>query len=157
MRRFAYKQVHKCVTYKEKYSLYAKSYLKRFLFVFTSIIAAVVIVLVTGLTKYHLIAIGSNSMNPIYYYGDAIVYEKIAASDVKVEDILVFLHQGKIITHRVIKIENENGKLKFITKGDNNEKTDKYDTFENDVLGVVRIVVKYIGYPTIKLGEVLGG
>ena len=152
-----YKQVHKCVTYKEKYLLYAKSYLKRFLFIFTIIIAAVVIVLVTGLTKYHLIAIGSNSMNPIYYYGDAIVYEKIAASEVKVEDILVFLNQGKIITHRVMKIEEENGNLKFITKGDNNEKVDKYDTSEKDVLGVVRIVVKYIGYPTIKLGEMLGG
>lgn len=152
-----YKQVHKCVTYKEKYSLYAKSYLKRFFVVFTLGVASIIIVLVSGLIKYHLIAIGSNSMNPIYYYGDAIVYERIPADEVKVEDILVFNNQGKIITHRVMDIENEYGKLKFITKGDNNENIDKYDVYDKDVLGVVRCVVKYIGYPTIKLGEMLGG
>ncbi len=152
-----YKQVYKCVSYKEKYSLYAKNYVRRFFFILTAGLAGVLIVFVSGLTKYHLIAIGSDSMNPIYYYGDAVLYEKIDPKVVKVDDILVFQINGEIITHRVVKIEREKGMLKYTTKGDNNDIVDNLDVYEKNVLGVVRLVVKYIGYPTVKLSETLGG
>ena len=152
-----YKQVYKCVSYREKYSLYAKNYVRRFFFVLTAGLATVLVVFVSGLTKYHLIAIGSDSMNPIYYYGDAVLYEKIDPKEVKVDDILVFQINGEIITHRVVKIEMKKGILKYTTKGDNNDIVDNQDIYEKNVLGVVRLVVKYIGYPTVKLSETLGG
>ena len=70
-------------------------------------------------------------------------------------DILVYNVSGGIVTHRVIEIVEKNGKRIFHTKGDNNETDDKIDILEQDVKGVVRYVVKYIGYPTIWFNELL--
>lgn len=42
-----------------------------------------VVLLVSGVGKYQLIAIGSGSMEPIIYRGDAIIFKKISTDNVK--------------------------------------------------------------------------
>ena len=108
-----------------------------------------VILLISGIFKYKLIAIMSDSMSPVYSRGDAVVYEKIDAKDLKIGDILAFQKDDMIITHRIVEIWKKNGKYYFATKGDNNDVIDDFKTSENNVLGRVQYILKYVGYPTV--------
>ena len=91
----------------------------------------------------------SDSMNPVYYRGDAIIYYKERVEKINEGDILVFKSGNSIITHRVVSKVNDNGHYTFRTKGDNNNTEDKIKITEKDVLGTVKYIVKYIGYPTV--------
>lgn len=112
-----------------------------------------IVILVSGIFKYKMIAIGSNSMKPVYSRGDAIIYEKVSSEVIELGDILVYKKEGKIITHRVIKKWLSNNKYYFNTKGDNNEVDDNLDISSSDVLGRVVFKTKYIGYPTVLINE----
>ena len=108
----------------------------------------------TGIFKYKMIAVGSGSMEPTYIRGDAIIYEKEKPKNIDVGDILVFEKDNKLITHRVVKKSKVNNNIYFYTKGDANKSVDNYKITEEEVVGKVDLVVKYIGYPTLWLREV---
>ena len=148
-----YRQIAKFVKYNEKADLNFK---KQFYLLFLTpvfIILVVIVFLVSGIFNYKMIAIGSDSMNPVYYRGDAVIYEKVSPEQVKEKDILVFRNNGSIITHRVENIVVDGNQISFQTRGDNNDDVDKALVNSRDVYGVVKYVVKYIGYPTILLQE----
>ena len=116
----------------------------------------IIISLVSGFFQYKIIAIASNSMLPKISRGDAIIYEKIKkAEELKEGDILVFTNEGTIYVHRIVEISRKNKEVKIYTKGDNNAIADDFITTEENILGVVRANIKYIGYPTIWLSEML--
>ena len=124
--------------------------------VFTIPLLVVLIVLViftSGIFKYQLVAIASDSMNPAYYKGDTLMVEKCSINKIKVGDVLVFMSDNRIITHRVIKIYKENDEIKFITKGDNNKTRDDIISDDSNYIGKGIFILKYIGYPTIWLNE----
>lgn len=148
-----YKQIKKKIDYNEKYPIYAKKSFNTFLGITISVFLLIMVILVSGIFNYKLIAIASNSMSPIYNRGDAIIYEKTKAEDVKEGDILAFKYNNVIITHRVMKINEENGKHIFLTKGDNNDRIDNFEIKDENVLGVVKNVIKFIAYPTIWISE----
>lgn len=116
----------------------------------------VLIILVSGIFRYRLIAIASNSMQPAYSRGDAVIYKKIEPEDVEIGDILAFTKEGRIITHRVTKKAHKNNIYVFNTKGDNNEVEDAFTTSEANILGKVTFSFKYIGYPTVIINEIFG-
>lgn len=147
---FLYLKMKKMVMYSEKQNI-NKNKNVIFLVPIMSFII-IIFVLVSGIGKYHMIAIASDSMNPIYYRGDAIIYVK-DTDDIKKEDILVFESDGMIITHRVVDIVKIGNKKYFRTKGDNNNVVDPGLTPESNVKGKVKYIVKYVGYPTVKLQE----
>ncbi len=146
---FLYLKMRKIIKYGDKKELNKKhSFLiPIFLTIF------IIFVLVSGIGKYKMIAIASDSMNPIYYKGDAIIYVKANASDINKGDILVFSSNNMTITHRVVDIIKIGNKSFFKTKGDNNENADIDLISEDNVYGKVKYIVKYIGYPTYKLRE----
>lgn len=148
-------QIKRNLQYKEKYNLYAKKYLKKFLSIFLSIIIFIVIILISGLFKYQMMAIATGSMEPVYFRGDAVIFEKIKANQIKKNDILVFKTSSGIITHRVMEIKTTNGEYSFKTKGDNNDNYDNLKITDKEVIGVVRGIVKYIGYPTVWFNEII--
>lgn len=115
------------------------------------IIALLFLVLDLGITKYQLIAIGSDSMQPSYGRGDGIIFVKKTAEEAKVGEILVFTNDGMTITHRIIKKWKNGDDICFKTKGDNNEKVDDFIVNGDDVYGTAVLVVKYVGYPSIWL------
>lgn len=123
-------------------------------FIIIFMIIATIIVLVAGIGKYKIVAIGSDSMNPVYYKGDAVIYEKVSTSLIKEEDILVFSSGGRTITHRVVEIIEKGNTLYFRTKGDNNNSIDIDLVSSNDVFGKVKYIVKYVGYPTVIIQEI---
>lgn len=117
------------------------------------IFLTIIILLVSGITGYKMIAIASNSMVPVYERGDAIIYEKLDVKDIEEGDIIVFEKSKILVAHRVIKIKEDSTKRYFYTKGDANNGPDSDFTNEEDVKGVVKRVVKYIGYPTVWINE----
>ena len=118
----------------------------------------ILIVLISGIFKYQIIAIASDSMIPTYERGDVIIFEKIKQEElnsIEVGDILVFKKDDIIITHRVVKIKEENSKIYFYTKGDNNLTNDVDPVKGEEVIGVGKKLIKYIGFPTVTLNEIL--
>lgn len=148
-----YSKISKLLKYNEKKKIsFGKDFAKLF-FVPIFAFITVIVVLISGIFSYKMIAIGSDSMNPIYYLGDAVIYKKVEVDNIKEKDILVFEQKGVVITHRVKKIVEKGNLIYFQTKGDNNNSVDKILVSEEDVLGVVKYIVKYVGYPTIWLNE----
>ena len=60
------------------------------------------------------------------------------------------------MTHRIVEIWKRNDKYYFTTKGDNNNSVDGFKTSEDQVLGRVTSIYKYIGYPTVLINEFFG-
>lgn len=115
------------------------------------------ILLVSGILKYQIMAIGSGSMEPVIYRGDTVIFEKYKneeKSSANIGEILVFIHNGRYITHRVIdKTIGYDGILIYQTKGDNNESQDNFVVRPDEVVGVVKMKVSYIGFPSLWIQE----
>ena len=121
-----------------------------------TIFFVLLIVLISGISKYKMIAIMSNSMSPTYRRGDAIIYEKVNIDELKVGDVLAFQKENIVVTHRIIKVWKQNDKYYFTTKGDNNNTEDFFQPKEENVLGKVEYMFKYIGYPTVLINDFFG-
>jgi signal peptidase len=72
--------------------------------------------------NYRLFSVASGSMAPKYVVGDVILCKKVDLKTLKVGDDITYLGKSgtfkdKIVTHRVLKIEEADGKLQFHTKG----------------------------------------
>lgn len=144
-----YLKIEEFIKYNDRRKLKFGKEIFRFILIPIIVFFLVIVVLVSGIFSYKMIAIGSDSMNPVYYMGDAIIYEKKDAYEVKKGDILVFEYNKVLVTHRVKNIIKKGNKVYFQTKGDNNEMVDDILVSEDSVQGIVKYVVKYVGYPTI--------
>ncbi len=113
----------------------------------------ILVILISGIFKYKMIAIATNSMSPTYRRGDAIIYEKINVEDLKVGDVLAFQTSNVVVTHRIVKIWHQGDNYYFTTKGDNNNTEDIFRPREDNVLGRVDYVIKYIGLPTVLIND----
>lgn len=82
----------------------------------------------------------TDSMYPQIHSGDLIVGKTIKAEDVKVEDVIIFFDpQSKddaVVTHRVMEVKNENGKISFVTKGDANNANDDMAVPAKNLVGI---------------------
>lgn len=116
----------------------------------------VLVCLISGYFPYYIIGVGSESMMPKINKGDAVLVHKIKDPDeLKVGDIIVFKSDNKNYIHRLVKIENIDGKTYYRTKGDANNTNDDIDLTMKNIKGKVNIKVKYIAYPSIYLSEFL--
>jgi len=111
--------------------------------------------LVSGIFKYQLIAIASNSMVPTFSKGDGVLIYKTDPDNIEIGDVLVFKRGQVVISHRIINKVNFDNKIYFYTKGDANITEDEGYVEEEDVIGKVSSVVKYIGWPTVFINELL--
>jgi len=137
-----------------------RSYKTSFWFINVPIVAALVflVILVSGIFKYQIIAIGSGSMSPIIEKGDAVIITKMDKNElesIKQGQILVFVHDGRYITHRVLNSTKIDGKYYFQTKGDANNDEDKYIVEEEDIIGITNNRIKWIGLPTVWFQELV--
>lgn len=118
------------------------------------VIVSTLIYFTSGLFRYHVMAVGSDSMYPVIMKGDAvIVYKKQKLEDLKVDDVIAFNNGGVVIIHRINQIESDGNKLYFYTKGDFNKDRDGFPVTENMILGKVLGKIPYIGLPSVWLNE----
>ena len=122
-----------------------------------TITACILLVLfMLGVFKYEPIAIVSNSMVPVYSRGDIVIYEKFSEEELKKlkeGNIIIYKVGDKLVAHRIKKVIMEDGRIKYLTKGDNNQSEDGIHVDVSDIKGVYVGSIKYLGYPTVILNE----
>lgn len=92
---------------------------------------------------YRLFAVATGSMVPDYNINDVLAIKEVNHNELKVGDDITYLGKkqdvsGKIVTHRIIDIEEKNGKKTYLTKGINNE-------VEDPTIGDNQIYGKVVG------------
>ena len=90
---------------------------------------------VPSLFGYKPFIVLSGSMETELYKGDLAIVKRIDPKELKVQDIIAFREEkNRVVTHRIVEINTENGEVRFTTKGDNNNKNDdgfvKFDQVE---------------------------
>lgn len=89
----------------------------------------------------------SGSMETEIFAGDLAIVKEVDTSELKVGDVIAFRQGDIVITHRIKEIINQNGRISYITKGDNNNIQDVSPVYENMIEG------KYM-FKIAKLGNV---
>lgn len=87
----------------------------------------------------------SGSMEPNLKIGDIAIVEECKQEDLKVDDIISFREGQVIVTHRIIEIRNTDTEVKYITKGDNNNTEDTNPVVFENIEGVYKTRIKYVG------------
>ena len=87
----------------------------------------------------------SESMEPTIMTGDAILVKEVKQEELKVKDIISFQDVDSINTHRIVEILEDNGIIKYKTKGDNNKKEDKELVTYDKIEGVYQFRIKGFG------------
>lgn len=91
----------------------------------------------------------SGSMMPELNVGDIIIVKEV--DNFKINDIITFRQNDKMITHRIIDITKKDNEEVYITKGDNNNVQDEGYVEPRDIEGKVINKIPLIGYITIFL------
>lgn len=86
----------------------------------------------------------SGSMEPNINIGDMVIV-KIADEPYKVGDIIAFREGNTVIVHRIVEEIEANGKMKYQTKGDNNNTVDKNLVEESCIEGVYKFKIPMVG------------
>jgi signal peptidase len=94
-----------------------------------------------NLAGFSIYTVVTESMYPKYKVYDMILVKSVDTKSIKVHDDVVYKgeksdFQGKIVTHRVEDITEDNGVLTFTTKGINNDIEDPLVN-ENQIMGKV--------------------
>lgn len=124
--------------------------------VIVGVFISTIIILTSGVFKYYVLAIGSDSMAKAINKGDVVLVEKVKPSDMyslKSGEVLVYKHNDVTIVHRIVKAFSENGNYHFITKGDNNNSNDNFTISQDMVVGRAIFRIPYVGTPTVWLNE----
>lgn len=112
-----------------------------------------------SITSYTKLVVVSDSMEPTLKPFDFIVSGSRDSSEYAVGDIISFKHDinddgnKNIITHKIAEIKNEDS-LKFITKGENQDRVDNWIIDESDVLGSLVLKFPYFGLVILGMQKV---
>lgn len=96
-----------------------------------------------NLFGYKFFNVVSGSMKPNLEIGDVVITKEI--EDINKGDIITFKQQDSIITHRVVDIINEDEKIYYQTKGDNNNSNDENLVEYKDIEGIYVYRIPKIG------------
>lgn len=92
----------------------------------------------------------SGSMEPAFYPGDVILIKDTDHPEaLQVGDVVCYQYSGKATTHRVMQVLESEGKISYVTKGDNNNVEDRLAVEPDQIEGV------WTGTRIPKLGNVL--
>lgn len=136
-----------------------KSTLKKdnpLIYVVLLIILIVVVCFQIGVFRYQPIAVMSNSMFPTFQRGDAIIIEKIdeeMKKNLQKGDIIEYRLENKYVMHRIVEVAKIEGEIVYQTQGDNNNGPDSKLVTTDQIVGVIKFKVPYVGYPSVIITE----
>lgn len=125
---------------------------KRNNFIGNSVLFIVIILLIMLIScqfRYGILVVGSRSMTGTVNKGDAIIFESYKEQDISNGQVIIFDYNDTQTIHRVIDVKEVNGETRYYTKGDANKTADKDYRTKDDIQGLVKLKVQYIGYPTL--------
>lgn len=118
------------------------------------VIASLLVMLISCKFKYGIIVVGSGSMTGTLNKGDAVIFEKYQRQEIKKGQVIIFDYNGIETIHRVIDVKKVNGEYRYYTKGDANSRNDEEFRIKEDIYALVKLRVKYIGYPTLWVRDI---
>ena len=123
------------------------------------ILTIIIIYFVSGYFRYYALAIASGSMHPVFDRGSVVITEQVNEkydnyNKLKEGEIIAFKAEKNIVVHRLIRIVNIGDEVYYYTKGDANEEEDNYLIKKENIIGIVRFKIPYIGYPTVLFSEI---
>ena len=104
-------------------------------------------------TDTPVVMISSNSMQPALNYGDVVFIKGINSDSLEIEDIILYncptkenlcVAENQLIVHRIEKINRDNG---IKTKGDANERTDRWLVKFSWIKGKMFFRIPFLGTP----------
>ncbi|MBS3956352.1 MAG: signal peptidase I [Clostridiales bacterium] len=121
------------------------------------LLMVVVFWFIAGVFGPRPILIASGSMRPAIEVGDIVVLAPVDADTIEIGDIIAFDHTGTGIpqVHRVIEVRQEGGEIRFVTKGDANDRADREPVPPEVIEGEIRVVIPKIGWLAIGVRNVL--
>lgn len=126
---------------------------------FCSVVAIAFVVLVAMLVsnqfRFGALVIATDSMTGEINKGDVVIYERYETQRIEEGQVIVFKDQNTRIVHRVVRIDNIGGELRYYTKGDANNGLDIGYRVESDIVGLVNVKLAYVGYPTLMIRELI--
>jgi signal peptidase I len=123
--------------------------------VLASVAVVSIAMLISCQFSYGAIVIATESMTGEINKGDIIIYEEYTDQTIKEGQVIVFLQNNNRIIHRVVRIENIGGEIRYYTRGDANESEDRGYRTDADIVGLTDIKLAYLGYPTLWLREII--
>lgn len=119
------------------------------------IVTGLIIALISCQFKWGILVIGSGSMTGTIDKGDIVVYESYKNKEkINQNTIIIFEKEGVQIVHRIVEIINSNNEVRYYTKGDSNQKQDDGYITSNNIKGIVKFKIPYIGYPSLWLRDI---
>jgi len=102
-----------------------------------------------------LLAVASGSMEPAIPAGSLIIV--LAKDRYSAGDIISFNEAGGggMITHRISRLEEIDGKLRYFTKGDRNEEEDINPVYSNKVAGKAMAVIPKLGEAFLRVKKII--
>ena len=97
---------------------------------------------VVNILGYKSYIIKTNSMEPTISINDVVITKKVKKEKIKKGDVITFLQDGEVITHRITQIE-DNGN--YTTKGDNNNIEDTFKITYENIEGKHILTIPYLG------------
>ena len=91
---------------------------------------------------YKSYIIKTNSMEPTIGINDVVIAKKVEKKEIKKGDVITFLQDGEVITHRITQIDEEGN---YTTKGDNNNIEDIFKITYDNIEGKHVLTIPYLG------------
>ncbi|MCL2487854.1 MAG: signal peptidase I [Oscillospiraceae bacterium] len=131
-------------------------------YIITAALVIIVVSFVAGAFSYYPVVVLTDSMEDTFGPGSVVVSEKISREEafgaVKEGDILHFKRGNVEYTHRVIEFRyNADGERTYITQGDNSPNPDSQPVEPDQIIGITRAFVPYIGYPFVWIRTLFNG
>lgn len=118
------------------------------------IVAVLLAMLISCQFSYGILVVASGSMSGTISTGDAVVYETYTGEqNITINDVIIFNKDGTRTVHRVIDMKNVNGEQRYITKGDANQQQDEGYITNEDIIGITKFRIAYLGYPSVWLSD----
>lgn len=123
--------------------------------VFMSIVMISIVMLISCQFRFGAIVIGSESMTGELNKGDITIYEERTDQIISEGQVIIFKKDKTQVIHRVVKIERVNGVTRYYTKGDANKENDIGYITDSNIVGLAKVSLPYLGYPTIWLRSLI--
>lgn len=133
-----------------------------FLLIFLAIIVVWFVLGFVLRTDTPIVVISSGSMEPLLMTGDVVFVKGVGIDDLRVGDVIVYncpskkdlcIRDNELIAHRIVEI----GETHWIkTKGDANDRVDRWLVEFSWIEGGVFFKIPYLGKPVIFLRQFMG-
>ncbi len=134
-----------------------KSKYEKFSYASTIILCVTLVCFMLGFFKYEAITILSNSMTPVFNKSDVVIYKKLSEEEkqnIPIDTIILYTSENQNIMHRVVNKVNEDGQIKYQTKGDSNNICDTKFVEISQIKGMYVFHIKYAGILSVWLYEI---